>query len=137
MDKNILIAEFMGIELADANFPSDGYWFDLRLPMFNNSNYTEWADTNEGKIRVPVSALCYHESWDWLMPVVEKIENIEDNRFLFQISTRQGFYAEVRERFSYETKIEDAWGKTRIEAVYNTCVEFIKWYNEDNSKLKF
>jgi hypothetical protein len=76
----------------------------------------------------------YHNSWDWLMPVVEKIENIEDNRFLFQISTRQGFYAEVRERLSYETKIEDAWGKTRIEAVYNTCVEFIKWYNLTKKK---
>lgn len=46
------------------------------------------------------------------------------------MSTRQGFYAEVRERFSYETKIEDAWGKTRIEAVYNACVTFIEWYNK-------
>lgn len=72
----------------------------------------------------------FQTDWNDLMEVVEKIETIEEQRFLFQISTRQGFYAEVRERFSYETKIEDAWGETRIEAVYDACVEFIKWYNE-------
>ena len=30
-----------------------------------------------------------------------------------------------------ETKIEDAYGETRIEAVYNACIEFIKWYNKN------
>ena len=81
------------------------------------------------KVCMHPNRLNYHTDWNWLMQVVEKVESLEDNRFLFQISTRQGFYAEIRERFSYETKIEDAYGKTRIESVYNACVSFVKWYN--------
>jgi hypothetical protein len=108
MEDNKLLAEFMGKEWHNSFFAG--------VSIISPSNITYKFDTD----------------WNWLMQVVEKIESIEDNRFLFQTSARQGFYAEIRERFSYETKIEDAYGKTRIEAVYNACVEFVKWYNEQN-----
>lgn len=109
-DNNKLIAEFMGKKHIMTE--------DELLSIEHKPHYP-----------TVIEDLKYDSDWNWLMEVVEKIESLEDNRFLFQMSTRQGFYAEVRERFSYETKIEDAWGKTRIEAVYNACVEFIKWYN--------
>ncbi len=106
-ENNKLIAEFLGLQLEQD-----------QERLFINGLGTKLIDET------------FNTDWNWLMEVVEKIESIEDNRFLFQISTRQGFYAEIRERFSYETKIEDAWGKTRIESVYNACVDFIKWHNE-------
>ncbi len=32
------------------------------------------------------------------------------------------------------SKTRELIGETKIEAVYNACVEFIKWYNENSAK---
>jgi len=114
MEDNKLLAEFMGFQQTNIG------WYDAEEVLLR----AERDNTFDN--------LKFNTDWNWLMQVVEKIESIEDNRFLFQTSARQGFYAEIRERFSYETKIEDAYGKTRIQATYNACVRFIKWYNEQN-----
>ena len=56
MENNKLIAEFMGLD------------------SFKDS----LATLHQGKINVDVDVYeqaQYHTSWDWLMPVVEKIEN--------------------------------------------------------------
>ena len=77
------------------------------------------------------------------MEVVEKIETISvfgklpeffimyDNREEFK-----GWYwlIEVPKKFSKECYNDKNREKTKIEAVYNACVEFIKWYNENKSK---
>lgn len=82
-----------------------------------------------------VGCLCYHSDWNWLMQVVEKIESLEDlERFeitTFNVSIQ---YYETREkRFDYNlyfSTIElNSKVIPKIEAVYNACVEFIKWYN--------
>lgn len=113
-ENNKIIAEFMGLSYCEKHL------------------YTGWYKNHEHNERIcDFNGLKYHSDWNWLMQVVEKIESIEDQRFLFQISSRQGFYAEVRMRFYYNEKIEDAFGKTRIEAVYNACLTFIEWYNEN------
>lgn len=133
MDNNRLIAEFMGVELVDTNFPSDGYWFDLMSPMFDNSNYTEWADMNEGKIRVPISALCYNDSWDWLMPVVEKIESLElnGNYFFIEISKEKVHIKYFRDGEEFDNIFCYYYNsRSKFDTVYIAVVEFIKWYNE-------
>ena len=122
-ENNKIISEFMSYktDLIEVEMPEK---FRVYLP-FNS------IEGSFGTTLFKLSELKFDTDWNWLMEVVEKIESIEEQRFLFQISTRQGFYAEIRERFSYETKIEDAYGETRIEAVYNACIEFIKWYNKN------
>jgi uncharacterized protein YyaL (SSP411 family) len=58
--------------------------------------------------------LHYHTSWDWLMPVAEKImwdNDIEDNQC---------------------TNIAEALCDAKIDRVYDAVVEFIKEYNDDN-----
>jgi hypothetical protein len=61
----------------------------------------------------------YHESWDWLMPVVEKIDNIYS-------TTSLTHKQEVRFERILNLKITD-----KIETVYKAVVEFIKWYNSN------
>ena len=54
----------------------------------------------------------YSKSWDWLMPVVEKImwdNDIEDNQC---------------------TNIAEALCDAKIDRVYDAVVEFIKEYND-------
>ena len=79
------------------------------------------------------------DSWNWLMEVVEKIEGLE---FYPKNSTCIGFDSfgiEINKNRCDITRYGDfthlllqGQGKTRIEAVYNACIEFIKWYNEQN-----
>ena len=79
------------------------------------AEFMNWSDTGNKGIQ-----------WNWLMEVVEKIECCD---FIFSI------HHEVANIFNGEcnelTYNETTQARTKIEAVYNACVEFIKWYNEN------
>ncbi len=72
-------------------------------------------------------AMKFHTSWEWLMPVVEKIENfhpyqdfiIGGNRAILES------YSSVEELYS---GIFD--GDSKIEATYKAVIAFIGWYNK-------
>jgi hypothetical protein len=86
--------------------------------------------------------LKYHTSWDWLMPVVEKIETpmFDKNG---QFISRTGADVQILYKaciIEYEpdeesgdpceeTKIQVS-GETKLEAVYNAVYQFITWYNQ-------
>lgn len=65
----------------------------------------------------------FHKSWDWLMPVVKKIE---DMRFTFCITKDASFIR--REHDYWETTTTKTGSK--IEIVWELVVEFIKWRNQ-------
>lgn len=70
----------------------------------------------------------YDTSWDWLMPVVEKIEEL---------------CIQMEAMYPEDKHLDDptgwrAWNYRRIslsvniESVYKQVVEFIKWYNKQS-----
>jgi len=71
-----------------------------------------------------VEDLKYHTSWDWLMPVVEKIERLG---FDFCIMDGAIF---IRRQYDYWETYQIIPDKKY--AVWLAVVEFIKWYNENN-----
>ncbi len=69
----------------------------------------------------------YDTSWDWLMPVVEKIESlgvgfaVERNKV-----SLHGFIPEIIEIYSWESStVHD-----KMTYTFEGVVEFIKWYNK-------
>ena len=60
------------------------------------------------------------------MPVVEKIESLGYKVDISKWENSQycGIYLNGKKISGNETN-------TKIEAVYNACLEFIKWYNEN------
>lgn len=92
LTNNTLIAFFIG----EHNIEVDGY-------VSRNKNI--------------ISRLKYHSSWDWLMPVVEKIFNITD---------------EDTRTFSGNSIFELGLSTTK-EIIYQAVIEFIKWYNTQNN----
>jgi len=92
-ESNKLIAEFMGWEI------SIGHEGMYDLPDGLSKDY---HSLKPGYMK-------FHTSWDWLMPVVEKIEQ-----------EHQG----VPQQMLYVNLY------SRLEEVYEAAVEFIKWYNE-------
>lgn len=101
---NKLIAEFMG-----------GY-----------TPYERFGDSTEYYYRgdyVTLENMKFQTSWDWLMPVVEKIES------LGYVFTIQGGKAEYGEMIS-EARCFIA--KDKLSSTYQAVVEFIKLYNNED-----
>jgi len=66
--------------------------------------------------------LRYHLSWDWLMPVVEKIDSI-----LFGETKIEGRWCEIQTPTTQPIRVR---GVNKIDAVWLAVVEFIKFYNQ-------
>lgn len=127
VDKNKVIAEFMGLTYSSETK-------EYYLPIYNSG---DWWNEDE---------LSYHTSWDWIMPVVEKIESMEywteicnsplgtkarpDRLMWFEIGKDN--HRDLLRDDCY-TRIARVEAGSKIEAVYNAVYEFITWWNKEKS----
>lgn len=117
LENNRLIAEFMGA-IASKRFP-DGETLEYLYEAPTSTSSYHWS----------LKGMEYSSRWDWLMPVVEKIENIGywselmsgNKHIVFAI----GKTNETTPMFVSNKKLT-----TKIQHVYDTVIQFIKWYNE-------
>jgi len=108
---NILIAEFMGWEYDENN---DWYFTPHRVEV------TDGIYDNE----VPSDLFEFHTSWDWLMPVIEKIESLG---YEVQIRSTDCIIFQLLDTLDYKPvigSISSASGK--MDSTYIAVVEFIK-----------
>ena len=91
-------------------------------PSFNGFGTYDFNGGFYGKLE-----LKFHSDWNWLMEVVEKIEDYNYGATLFIIEDER---CHVNTQNGFEV---DSVGHTKIESTYNACVEFIKWYNEQKN----
>ncbi len=68
----------------------------------------------------------YHSSWDWLMPVVEKIEK-ENYGFKMCRKVVEIYFDDTKAVIIKEKK------SCRLESLYHAVIAFINWYNTTNS----
>lgn len=78
----------------------------------------------------------YHEDWNELIRVVEKIESFDNGRYCFFIVQNECDIA-LDDEYDEKGDLLDAPNfsskcKSKIESVWLSTVEFIKWYNENN-----
>lgn len=100
---NEIIAEFMGLDVDGDN-------------------------VTDGTIETTIGKLKYSTSWDWLMPVVEKINETiypELNERIDVIIYRRTCHINDRQQIIIETT-----GKNMLDCTYKAVVEFIKWHNQ-------
>ena len=146
MGNNKLIADFMGYKISD----SGEYLLSDSLSQFQGSDHREWCSNrveNDNLIwEINKDCLEYHSSWDWLMPVVDKIERqhkanfetkclwnefIECSIYQVIVSIEQGEMSKDRACIYDSKKIYQYIGdavKCKREATYKAVVEFIKEY---------
>ena len=110
IENNKLIAEFLRIKIHPCE-TIENFKF---LPIEERGLYNGYF----------IDELKYHEDYNWLMEVVEKIESL-------------GYRIEIvkhicRIYLSNKETIIISENTPKIEAVYIACVEFIKWYNNQN-----
>jgi hypothetical protein len=111
LENNKLIAEFLG-----ATFKENEFYFPA-IVFKTGKNYFENHE------------LKFHSDWNWLMEVVEKIENLGYN---FQITSKDATVLQNHGAI-YQSLIYKVDGLNKMQATYQTVVEFIKWYNAQNS----
>ena len=90
-----------------------------------NKIIAEFMDYSQG------SAWQYDTNWQWLMPVVEKVESLEiidrRGRFTFiPVNYDENYTCNVLDNGNSIIQVE---GATRIQSMYNAVVEFILDYN--------
>jgi hypothetical protein len=119
-----LIAEFMEFKVDEE---SKNYLVPMRLAEIGN--HSEWADSEFideiGYYLLSENQLCFSFDWNWLMQVVDKIESLGYELFIETFEVRIEKHRETL--FRQHTKVSN---QTKIEAVYNACVSFVKWYNQ-------
>ena len=102
MNNNKLIAEFMGAEPDKKTF-----------------------------FRTGEEVYFYHTSWDWLMPVVEKIRGLEEGMLVERIDIMPNDGVAIH--YSHPPKmivVDTSKGVDTLDATYQAVVEFIKTYND-------
>ena len=108
MQNNELIAKFLGYSQPHPEFTDTTYWYKEDYP--------------------PLAILLFDNDWNWLMEVVENIENLENKRFRVDIYGDICCIIDTVDLYEIFTFNCD----TKINVTYSSCVEFIKWYNEQN-----
>jgi hypothetical protein len=110
-ENNKLIAEFMGVNITTID--------DIRK---NKNPYIASAD---GHLE---DDLKYHSSWNWLMPVVEKIEDYDE----YDVEILQYGTKVLKNSVEIITNVADFSFDKKIEHCYDAIVKFIKEYNKQN-----
>lgn len=116
LEKNKVIATFMGAREDDFDEWGIGWSFPQK----------EWYMPRQAP---NADELRYHDSWDWLMPVVEKIEGMDLSVSItpteIEIRDHKGIYKECIQ--------VDRWRRSastrKLEAVYRSVYVFLRWYN--------
>lgn len=146
LNGNKLIAEFMGAILKNgSSFHLLNNTYDLWLPVFGICRY-DTIESGKGRI------LEYHKSYDWLIPVIEKIKNLRSVVIYGMYREPEGekvdiilhrldlsfqyctIKIEYGRRFKTITRYYDKDGGMK-NSVYLMVIEFITWYNKNQKKL--
>lgn len=139
LEGNKIIAVFMGGEL------SDRFIAPIKVIKINHEDYYSYGCLPED--------LKYHLSWDWIMPVLEKINEITHKGFPIVVTVHAGGgvwigvnpsnaagnkYEGKREivntmNDNYFNDFPEAVKVTPNESAFNAVVQFIQWYTTTES----
>lgn len=145
IEGNKLIAEFMGYKYypySPESVVKPGWWSEP-VPKDRSLNKLE---THKFLCRRHPE-LRYYNSWDWMMPVVEKIENLDFSKESYFWEDCEGdlhynsegttVCIEDNSCYIYENLLLDPihiyvskQAGTKLKATFEAVVEFIQWYNE-------
>ena len=127
-ETNKLIAEFMGYKLARCN---NGLAWDIGKSLPSHKHLFPI----QGVLHTG-NELNFHSSWDWLMPVVEKIREKQMFSFINIYNQAMEEGCEIRvfdinnNNIFYTYPKVNTEEKTLLNVTHGAVVEFIKWYNQ-------
>ena len=121
--KNLILLDFMGVA------PEWNTW--SQNWVYNDGIFCHISNADLKKALYSMAEYAkYSTSWDWLMPVVEKIESLGYDVFI------NGLYCRITDSGLSDFEIESSEVARKIEAVFSSCVEFAEWYKNQSKQIK-
>lgn len=100
-----LIAEFMGFE------------------PFHNNHYRCLFELYHNDQILPPQHMRFHSSFDWLMPVIDKLE--QETGYGLVLGSDYAYW----NKFGENPLDEEFSGITRLETAYEATIGLIQWHN--------
>lgn len=114
LESNKIITDFMQLVPKEYN----------GIYQFSDGVYFSSSSKDKQKVQNSIyEYVKYATDWNWLMLVVEKIESLGFDFNILTPTVIGIFSDEGKNLICYDGK------ENKIDAVYNACVEFIKFYN--------
>lgn len=144
IENNKLIAEFMGAfcEMVDHTEGNEDYCKSEGIDKWLIPTWSKPEGYNENKWgwgKYRMGYFEYHESWDWLMPVVEKIDDMFTEKYSVSVVMESLNQSIITIHFHQPDPTKKRIVKqfintseSKISSLYKTIVEFIIWYNNVN-----
>ena len=132
IEGNKLIAEFMGF-FPRTDLHTEGALF-MQAPISKGATHSSCYIVDKSLDKHDeFLELEYHTSWDWLMPVVEKIRN--DHFIVIEIYGDFSVAEIIKDRdLPAPERTIYSEHKDSITAVYGAVIQFITWYKQQNPK---
>jgi hypothetical protein len=148
-ENNKLIAEFMGYrECPMKLYRMDDKFESVTIySMYQDEDEYLTIEAGKKQVKFSPNEMEFHTSWDWLMPVVEKIEREHKANFITKciwnefnecsyyqviVNIEKGEMSKDRSCIYDSKKVYDYIGesiKDKRKATHEAVVQFIKWYN--------
>ena len=131
VENNKLLAEFL--EFEKVKFLNGYYTFIIPDYLSHGEYKNLTLEDNKEVVAWDVENLIFHKDWNWLMKVVEKIHSMQSYGVLINPN---GTYIQDEDdkvicmTFKNEEVNGEIISSSNIEATFNCCVNFVKWYNE-------
>jgi len=117
-ENNQLIAEFMGVK------PNK----DGEYEMYQALDFIE--DGEDEKHSYSGKEMEFKASWNWIMPVVEKVDQIGASVIIGRMFCEIKYIDPLNQSKHFEVRIASG---VKINAINGAIVDFIQWYNENKS----
>lgn len=100
------------------------------MGYINNGDdeYLIHPDTNYDHSMNDPQWFLYETSWNWLMPVVEKIEKLG-----YGVTIGMGMYCVIQDDVTTDDIEFTGMEESKILSTHKAVVEFINWYNKQDN----
>lgn len=115
-NNNKLIAEFMGWKKVFGKY---------EIPYFKRFISSKLKTANQ----FTTEEMLFNTSWDWIMPVLEKISEIKFINIRVDLSPNVKDCL-IEAKFKEENKLFYCVEKNTLESFYKTIIKFLIWYNK-------
>ena len=121
--EGVMIAEFMGLKYETRNyFGGDGSIDENGFDTFSHNSIMTGTYYDGKETSMLVDKMQYHKSWDWIMPVIDKIETM-GCEVVHRVGDCNIYKIDEQENYRCIIEIQ---GINKLESTYKAVLVFIK-----------
>lgn len=137
IEANRLIAEFMGAKKAGVSTMGKDDTMAELYSVVTPGGETRFYDRITCNGIWESTGLRYHKDWNWLMPVVEKIESLSNENVSYEVllgtwgcSITKHWNSLNGRVYKDVSSVHTSPMNNKLDATYHAVLDFLTWYNQ-------